>query len=79
MPQTHDQWEAAMIRQFGSVEAGREEMKRRRALKGESTKPGGFAYLKQHDPERLKKIQDKAIKSRWRGNVPDDSEYPNSN
>ena len=71
MPQSHDQWEKNMIKKFGSVEAGREEMKRRRALAKTHGK-GGFKYLKDNDPEKLKEIQDKARQARWRSDVTDD-------
>lgn len=71
MPQSHDQWEKNMIKKFGSVEAGREEMKRRRALAKTHSK-GGFKYLKDNDPDKLKEIQRKAQKARWRSDVTDD-------
>lgn len=71
MPITRKQWEQNMIKQFGSVEAGREEMKRRRALAKTHGK-GGFKYLKDNDPEKLKEIQNKANKARWRSDVTDD-------
>lgn len=64
MPKSREQWEAEMERKYGSVEAGKEEMRRRRAL-AKPHRKGGFKYLKENNPERLKELQDKARKARW--------------
>lgn len=33
-----------------------EEMRRRRSLRKNYSKPGGFAWLREHDPERFQQI-----------------------
>lgn len=64
MPKTREQWEAEMIRKYGSVEAGREEMRRIRSTQKPHSK-GGFKYLKENDPDKLKEMQRKGGKARW--------------
>lgn len=64
MPQTREQWEAHMIEKYGSVEAGKAEMQRRRAL-AKNPGTGGFHHMKEHDPERFQEIVKKATKARW--------------
>lgn len=66
MSQTKQQWEAAVIRKYGSVEAGKEEMKRRRSLAANHGGLGGFTHMKEHDPERLREISKKANEARWK-------------
>lgn len=51
-------WMAAMVEKYGSEEAVREEMQRRQQKSRQTYKgKGGFAYLKEHDPEKLKNIR----------------------
>lgn len=46
-------WWDSMIAKYGSEEAVREHQ-RKSGIKGKKTGKGGFAYMKKHDPIRLR-------------------------
>ena len=64
MTMDKSKWEAWAERTYGSVEAGKEEMRRRRKL-AENHGKGGFKYLKDNDPDKLQEITKKAAEARW--------------
>lgn len=54
----------ALVAKLGEAGA-KEEMRRRAALSSRNSKgTGGFAYIKKHDPERLKTISLKGLEAR---------------
>lgn len=57
---------ATMIAKYGSEALWKTEMRKWRALSSNSGK-GGFAYLKEHDPARLKEISKKGAEARGQG------------
>lgn len=65
MPQSRKQWEHHMIKKYGSLEAAKEEMRRKRSL-AENHGRGGWYWMKLNDPERFAQLQKKALESRKR-------------
>lgn len=56
-----------MIKKHGTKEAVRQAMADRQKLSRENyTGKGGFAYLKEHDPDKLKEITTQGGKRRWK-------------
>lgn len=53
------QWKKTMLKKYGSEEAVSAKMKENSSKSDHSKNIGGFGYMKQHDPERLKEISKK--------------------
>lgn len=62
---THkEKWMASMKAKLNTDEAGVREFMRQSGEKAARTGKGGFTWLKANDPDKLKQISNKGIKSR---------------
>lgn len=57
-------WWASMIEKYGSEEAVREVMRQNANKSAKNTGGGGFAYMKKHDPIRLRQTSSVGGKNR---------------
>lgn len=67
MTQSTDKREQTLIEKYGSKEALAQKRKewQTKSRLNPNTKKGGFAYLKEHDPEKLSEVQRANANRRW--------------
>ena len=65
MGEHREKWLKAMILKHGSEEAVREFMARNASKSSRNNKgTGGFRYIKDHDPDKLREISRKGVEGR---------------